>query len=315
MADSLETTNAWPARNAAVLDWRWLCRLSLVEPAVAVAWHLALERSLSLPMAFDRTLLLFVCLWLVYMADRLLDVRRLSDARKPRTERHSFVYRHPRSIAVAWSATFVASVSYAVVTLSPREWIGGVCVCLFTAVYFWVVHRRTRTPLHLRDHGAKELGVASIFVVGSTLFVWTHSAFGTGGTVVTLTSSLVLFFALALQNLLLLARLERHIDAHHGASSIMRAGKHGAALETALAVGLIAAALVNVTFVATGTSAHGIPLAALLPLTIGTAFASCLLLFQSRLFPALDQDARHVVADLAVLVAAVPTLLVPAPFG
>src|SRR5690606_3551011 len=97
--------------------------------------------------------------------------------------------------------------------------------------------------------------------------------------------------------------------------SIVCAGKHGLMLEAALAVALLAAALANVILVATGTSAHGIPLAALFPLTIGTAFGSCLLLFQNRLFPSLDPDARHVVADLAVLVAAVPALLVPAPVG
>src|SRR5690606_15803376 len=150
-------------------------------------------------------------------------------------------------------------------TLSWRACAGGVGVCLFAALDLGVVHRRAHSALHLHVRGATALVVASVFVVGWTIYFWTLSTLCACDQLLILDSHLVVIVALALQNLLLLARLARHIDAHHDAPSIVCAGKHGLMLEAALAVALLAAALANVILVATGTSAHGIPLAALLP--------------------------------------------------
>lgn len=315
MADSYESPNAWSERAAPALDWRWLCRLSLVEPAVAVAWHLALLRSLSVSVAVDRMILLFASLWLVYMADRLLDVRRLPSAHRPRTERHRFVYQHPRLIACAWCIAFSLAIGVSIAQLSINEWLGGGALCVCTALYLWLVHRPHSTALRLRERGIKELGVAALFVAGSTLFVWTHESFGAPGSRVTLGFALVPFFGLALQNLLTLARHERHIDAYHNSPSIAWTGSYGTVLERTLALGSMALAVTNLALIATGTPARGIPLATLLPINVGAALGSSLLLFQSRLLPSANPDAQHVLADLAVLLAALPPLLLPAPFG
>jgi hypothetical protein len=315
MADSFESPDAWSERAAPAFDWRWLCRLSLVEPAVAVAWHVALLRSLSLPLRFERVLLLFASLWLVYMADRLLDVLRLPSSRRPRTERHRFAYEHPRMIAAAWCVALLLALGFALANLGAQEWYGGITLCSCTAIYLLFVHRANRSTRWLLEHGAKELGVAALFVVGSTLFIWTHPSFGAPGSVVTLGFALLPFFAVALQNLLHLARRERHIDAHHDCPSIAWAGEHGITLEVTLGASTILAAVANLALIATSTSVQGIPLSALLPINVGAALGSSLLLLQERLLPSLDQDAHHVIADVAVLLAAAPPLLLPAPFG
>jgi hypothetical protein len=181
-------------------------------------------------------------------------------------------------------------------------------------LYLWFVHREPSSTLRLRERGAKEFGVAVLFVAGSTLFVWSHDSFGAPGSWVTLSFALVAFFALALQNLLQLARRERQIDAHHNSPSIAWAGS-SMVLEGALALSSILTALLNLVLIATSTPARGLPLATLLPINVGAALGSSLLLFQGRLFPSLNQDAQHVVADVAVLLAAIPPLLLPAPFG
>lgn len=315
MADSYESPNAWSERSALAADWRWLCRLSLVEPIVAVAWHAALSRSLGVPNSYGRSLLLFASLWLVYIADRLLDVKRLPGSRRPRTERHRFVYDHPRVVTCAWCVVFLASIAFAWANLSAREWAGGAVVCSLTGLYLWFVHRSPSSALRLRERGAKELGVAVLFVAGSTLFVWTHEAFGSVGSWLSLGFACFPFFVVALHNLLSLARRERHIDTHHNSPSVAWSGGRGALLERLIAASSILAALVNLTLITFGLPARGVPLAMLLPLHVGAALGSSVLLIQDRIFPSLNQDAQHVIADVAVLLAAVPALVLPAPFG
>lgn len=315
MADISRGTDVWSERGAFAWDWRWLCRLSLVEPVVAVAWHCALLRSLSLPLDVGRASLLFASLWLVYMADRLLDVMRMPVARRPRTERHSFAYEHPRAIAAAWSATLLAALGYSVWQLTAAEWVGGGAVCLGTLLYLGSIHRTPATALRLRERGAKELGVATLFVAGSTLFIWTHEAFQRPQSRVIVACAAIPFFAVALQNLLHLARIERHIDAHHDSPSIARVGEVCWMMERALGVVALAAAVANVVLIATGTPARGLPLATLLPFNVGAAIGSAVILFEDRLVPGLSHDARHLLADVAVLIAALPAVLWPAPFG
>lgn len=209
----------------------------------------------------------------------------------------------------------VLALGWAFARLNLEEWLWGLAVCSCTAAYLWMVHRANGSARWLLERGAKEFGVAALFVTGSTLFIWTHPSFGGAGSVVTLVFSLVPFFAVALQNLLQLARQERHIDTHHDSPSIAWAGEHGARLETVLAASSMVAAILNLALIATGTPLRGVPLATLLPFNIGAGLGSGLLLFQGRLFPHSNQDAQHVVADVAVLLAALPPLVLPAPFG
>lgn len=312
MADGFGAQSTLSERRTFVADWRWLCRLSLVEPAVAVFWHWALSRTFGLPLVASRVWLLFASLWLVYMADRLLDVQRLPDSRRPRTERHRFVHAHPRGVTAAWCAVFVTAVTTACLTLSLREWLGASFIFCTTLGYLWFVHRTETSRWGLRKRGAKELGVALLFTAGSTLFVWSSDHFEVDASALqSLLFALTPFGGLALQNLLHLARHELHIDAHHGCPSVASTLGHGAFAEGAIAAGLLVMAAANLGLFGSTVALGQLPLTQLLPLSSGCALGSLLLLMDRRLFPNLDSDAQHLVADLAVLVAALPALAFP----
>lgn len=312
MADGFGAQSALSERRVFVADWRWLCRLSLVEPAVAVCWHWALSRIFGLPLAASRVWLLFASLWLVYMADRLLDVQRLPETRRPRTERHRFVHAHSRGVTAAWCAVFATAVTTACLTLSLREWFGASLIFCTTLTYLWFVHRAGNSGWGLRKRGAKELGVALLFTLGSTLFVWSSPHFEANASALqSLLFALVPFGGLALQNLLHLARHERHIDAHHGCPSAANTFGERALVERGIAAGLIATSAANLSVIGSTVALGQLPFAQLLPLTSGCALGSLLLLLDRRLFPNLDSDAQHLVADVAVLVAALPALAFP----
>lgn len=291
-------------------NWRWLCRLSLIEPAVATAWYLALARAFGVPAPFNRGLLLFASLWLVYMADRMLDVKRLPRADVPRTERHSFVFAQPRLVAGLWGIVCAVAFSAAMVALDLTEWVGCAIVLASTVVYFALVHRDGRTPLRLRERGMKELGVAIIFTAGSSLFIWSSSSFDRA--VVdqkVFAVALLELFLLVLLNLLYLARRERHIDAAHNTPSAAW-GVAGSTRADRFLVGLLSTiALANFALCAQARDELGVGSAKLLlPLSIGAAMGSLLLLCSGRLCPSRDDDAQHLFADLAVLVGALPAL-------
>jgi apolipoprotein N-acyltransferase len=286
-----------------------------VEPAVAVCWYLAFAESFDAPVLGSRVTLLFASLWLVYMADRLLDVWRLPPAFAPRTERHRFVHRHWARLTGVWTVALVAAVTLAGFSLTASEWGGSLTVVGATLVYLRLVHG-ARSRWRLRERGAKELGVALVFSVGSTVFVWSslfvdESTIGPS-TMPTFALALLAFFGIALHNLVHLARVERHIDVHHDSPSIAWRGR-SETLELGLSLGLISLASVNVILLLNQVTLPFVSLTTLLPVTLGAALGSLLLSLQERVLPELKGDAQHVLADVAVLIAGLPGLLMASP--
>lgn len=300
-----------------VLDWRWVCRLSLAEPAVAVCWYLAFAGLFEVPTTGSRVALLFASLWLVYTADRLLDALRLPPAFTPKTERHRFVHRHWSATAGVWVFVLVAAVILAGFTLKAREWGGSLLVASATLLYLRLVHGG-RSNWRLRERGAKELGVALVFSLGSTVFVWSNlfvSSRGLtseGATLPTFGVALLPFFGVALHNLVYLARVERHIDVQHDSPSIAWRGS-SKTFELALASLWTSFAFLNVVLVAWEVPLLFVSLPTLLPITLGSALGSLVLLFQERILAGRKSDAQHVLADVAVLIAAIPALLITSP--
>jgi hypothetical protein len=313
MSDTSSTSHAWRASDeTSYRDWRWLSRLSLVEPLVAVSWYAALARTFDVPVRSDRSMLLFGSLWLIYMADRVLDVQRMRPTAVPRTERHRFVHRHLALVMVAWCAVFLASVTLACSCLTPGEWTGCLLVMSAALLYMGLVHG-ARSARGLRERGAKELGVSFVFALGSSVFVWSSpriwsdGAVGDLATAINVALALLPFFLLALQNVVHLADAERHIDAEHDSPSMAWRSKP-LNLERLLCVTLVLLAVSNVGARLMNVGASVIALESLLAVNVGASLASVLLLVSRRLLPTLSDDAHHVLADCAVLLAALPPL-------
>ncbi len=87
-------------------SWRWCCRLSVIEPLVAVAWHASFSHALGRRLPTAKGVLLFNSLWLVYAADRLLDVQNLPKHAQPQTDRHRFAFQFTKGLTCVWLFVF-----------------------------------------------------------------------------------------------------------------------------------------------------------------------------------------------------------------
>lgn len=319
MAHSSSRTPVWPAQTRSFgFDWRWVCRLSLLEPAVAVIWHLKFARLFDAPLRSNHIVLLFTSLWLVYMADRLMDVWRLPNTVTALTERHRFAQQNSRLLLGLWCLVAVCAMTLALCTLTGKEWVGCSLVLCTTFLYLRLVHG-ARSSWRLRERGAKELGVALVFALGSTVFVWSSLFIGSRSHAAllapagpTFAVAVFVFAALALHNVVHLSRQERHIDVQQDSPSI--AWSEGSDwAERGVCAFLVASAVVNALLVVGNQRVDWLSLSTLLPVTVGAALGSLVIRFQDLLLPDLSDDARHVVADLAVLCAGFPALLVASP--
>ncbi len=80
--------------------WLWPNFLNLDAPLIAVLWQVLLARELAVHVKFGEPVVLALCVWLVYVADRVLDaLRPLLGNWEP--VRKSFYRRHLRIAAIA----------------------------------------------------------------------------------------------------------------------------------------------------------------------------------------------------------------------
>ena len=90
-----------PGRLSPLALWHLL---SLDAPTVACVWTIFIARVAHVPLRWSSPAAMFVAVWMLYAADRLLDARPLAgDAQAPDLEeRHRFHHRHRRGfVAVA----------------------------------------------------------------------------------------------------------------------------------------------------------------------------------------------------------------------
>jgi len=170
----------------------WCERLSLDAVLVALVWGFGLSGGiLSVHLG-----LLGVATWLTYVADRLIDVRKVSSL--PSTDRHRFYRAHWRTFTMFWLVLFVLSVWVAWRMLPAWKWWGGVglvaCVCLYLFCVGQLPPNRGRRLL-------KRIAVPLIFTFG---VVWMAEAWGSPET--TLLS--ICLFCGAVVNVLLVDQWE-----------------------------------------------------------------------------------------------------------
>jgi hypothetical protein len=152
-------------RPAACALWLWPNLLSLDAPLVAVLWQILFARCFRVPSDFSAAALLVAAVWLIYSADRMLDVRRGAGLRP----RHWFYRRHWRVVLVIWGVVFAAAASSSWWIL-PRWLFGrGLLLLAAVAVYFAMVHA---APARLMKGWPKEALVAILFALGASVAAW-----------------------------------------------------------------------------------------------------------------------------------------------
>lgn len=153
------------------------------------------------------------CVWLIYVADRLLDARRL-DLARPHTARHRFVYDHATLLTVLWALVLAGTVAVVLWCLDAAVIRGGLVVASAVLAYGVIVHSPRRSA---RLQSWKELAVGSLFAVGVSLVVWVERRSSVAGwpLVVATCCAAILFTA----NCVLVAAGEREQDRQQGFSS------------------------------------------------------------------------------------------------
>jgi hypothetical protein len=169
--------------------------LSLDAPLVALAWQALLALHTGLPLRAPGRVVLALTVWLIYVADRLLDVRALAQA--PPTARHRFYFDH-QPFALGLVAA-IATVDAAIIgfNLRPEVFRTGLIPSGCVAGYLVLVHRtRFRVP--------KELLVAFLFTAGTFVVASTNAR----DPIRELWLPGITFFVLCLANLILIERWE-----------------------------------------------------------------------------------------------------------
>ncbi len=150
--------------------WLWPALLSLDAPAIAVLWLLLFSRALGVGVPRTETAVLAMAVWLIYVADRILDSFRESE-REPLAPRHWF-YREYRAAFVApFCAILLLAAWLAWTRLDERTLRGGVALGAMVAAYFGVVHL---SGSRAQRWFPKELAVALLFCAGTCLPIFTR---------------------------------------------------------------------------------------------------------------------------------------------
>ena len=147
----------------------WITGLSLDAPAVAVLWQLLFARSFHVQLARSVTILLAVVVWLIYVADRVLDVVK-APAQDAEATRHAFYRRRMWAFLVPLGGGLVLAAWMSLTQLDAKTFYGGLLILLAVGAYLLAVHivspRREWLP--------KELLVGVLFALGTCFPVWVH---------------------------------------------------------------------------------------------------------------------------------------------
>jgi hypothetical protein len=166
--------------------WLWPNLLSLDAPIVAVLWQALFLRCFHA--TFDRLAagLLMLSVWLIYAADRWLDVwkkpakaRAKIEARQngalvtnfettQESARHRFYRHHWRQVLPAWIAAFAIATWLAWTRLPTALFQRGIALLAAIGVYFAFVHF---APWRWWP---KEFAVGILFAMGTSLAAWGH---------------------------------------------------------------------------------------------------------------------------------------------
>jgi len=142
--------------------------LSLDAPAVAVCWQWLFAKTFHVSIGPAALLVTAACVWMIYAADHLLDVRGGAIY----SVRHRFMARHSRSFLGAAVAVFIAA-TLASARLPLSIWRGAVELTAIVGVYLALVHCGGEK---VRRYWPKEFAIGAVFAAGSTIATWSSGA-------------------------------------------------------------------------------------------------------------------------------------------
>jgi hypothetical protein len=145
--------------------WIWPGLLSLDAPIISVMWLVLFSRALRVRVPAAETAVLAMAVWLIYVADRILDSFRESE-RVPLAPRHQFYKEYRAAFVLPFCAILLLAAWMAWTKLDVRTLRGGVVLSAIVAAYFGVVHL---SGSKAQRWFPKELAVAALFCAGTCL--------------------------------------------------------------------------------------------------------------------------------------------------
>jgi hypothetical protein len=137
--------------------------LSLDAPSVATIWTLAVASAVGLHLPWTSPAAMFVAVWMLYAADRLLDARPLPGGQSPPEleERHRFHHRHRRAflIVIAISACVLVALLR---SIDPHAMRLYTLLATLLGAWFLIIHARP-LPGDGSHRLPKELAVGIFF--------------------------------------------------------------------------------------------------------------------------------------------------------
>ena len=183
-------------RDSPLRPWLWPNLLSLDAPLIALLWQALLAQRFAVPLRPAGRIALFLTVWAIYVADRLLDGRR--PATTAESARHRF-YRTNRRIATALlCAMLLATAAMVAFWLRPAVLLNGLIPLAAVLLYLAALNMSGTRQV------AKELVVAFVFTTGTFLVAWTNDP----ASPLVLLAPAAAFFLLCLANLVAIEQWE-----------------------------------------------------------------------------------------------------------
>jgi hypothetical protein len=201
--------------SAHVAWWMWPHLLSLDAPLVAVGWQRWWAHLTGANLHWFHDLILGLCVWMIYLADRLSDARR-AEPGDLETQRHAFSRRCGVRVGILLGAVVVALAGLALWRLAGRQFAGGLLLLAAVWIYFCLIHVGIRRRRWLVP---KEAAVGMLFAVGTVFFVGC-STIPLGST---LCATGVMFGALCFLNCALITKWEASPQDRRDPASLLNA--------------------------------------------------------------------------------------------
>ena len=171
---SLERVEPWAGtgrgfRSANLLSdlaknsWAWLHLLSLDAPLVGVVWQLLFAKALRVRLAPVVNLVTALVIWLIYVADRILDSYQTEEG-AGEALRHRFYRAHRVAFLPAFFTVVLVTGWMAFADLGFKTWRDGLLLATIVGGYFAVVHVLGRRA---QKWFPKEIAVAILFGIGT----------------------------------------------------------------------------------------------------------------------------------------------------
>ncbi|WOO42404.1 hypothetical protein [Rubellicoccus peritrichatus] len=188
--------------------WQWPNVLALDASLVGVGWLIALAQANGVQIGIAPAVVLGLSIWLVYIADRWLDVRKLPLAQLP-TVRHQFIKRWAMPFFVLWLIILITDLFLAIRSLDRIQILSGLIVVFLALIHTVLSQIQTRLSI------PKEARISLIYMAGVGTFLSNEPALWPGILV-----PLGLFGLLCFINCSMIAAKEIEFDATMGRQSI-----------------------------------------------------------------------------------------------